>query len=87
MCRKLAGQPAVEYPDENRQPCVGMCFRNRSTGVKMEERRNKRGQRTRCVGLCYLAKLKKEQSLSPDGQKEMAGDEEGSHEKNDDEAR
>ena len=52
----------------------------------MEERRNKRRQRTRCVGLCYLAKLKKEQSLSPDGQKEMAGDEEEVEEKNDEEA-
>ena len=52
----------------------------------MEERRNKRGQRTRCVGLCYLAKLKKEQSISPDEQKEIAGDEEKADEKNDEEA-
>ena len=45
--RKLAGQPPVEYPPRarDRTPCVGMCFRTRSSGgkVAMRIRRGKIG--------------------------------------------
>ena len=65
FCRKLAGKPAVYYPPRDRKPCVGMCFRPRSSGDKVAEKRMERKARKSCLGLCFIAKLKKTSTASP----------------------
>ena len=65
FCRKLAGKPAVDYPPRIRKPCVGMCFRTRSSGDKVAEKRKERRSRRPCIGLCFIAKLKTTSTASP----------------------
>ena len=64
-CRKLAGKPAVDYPPRVRKPCVGMCFRTRSSGDKVVAKRKERRSRKPCIGLCFIARLKKTSTASP----------------------
>merc|ERR1711915_638166 len=53
-----------KYDYTKERPCVGMCFRNKSTGEKEKARREKRKKRKSCTGLCYLAKLNKTTTMS-----------------------
>ena len=65
LYRKLAGKPAVDYPPRIRKPCVGMCFRTRSSGVKVAAKRKERRSRKPCIGLCFIAKMKTTSTASP----------------------
>ena len=70
----------MEYPPRarDRTPCVGLCFRTRSSGGKVAMRRKERKNRKPCIGLCFIAKLKKTSTISPHGAEEtVAGEQVG----------
>ena len=55
---------------EERKPCVGMCFRTRSSGNKYaqlrKQRRAAKMKKRPCIGLCYIAKIQKTTTKRPD---------------------
>ena len=54
---------------------MGMCFRTRSSGDKVVQRRKQREGRKPCIGLCHIAKMKKTSTARPELEEETVEDE------------